>query len=385
VSEVTYFSASFTVQYDMGGGDDAIASCGFVWDTVPTLDTAKLVGRYKAATISTQCSVELLYAGKKYYVRAYAKTPLDLTFSDSVVVETLPVPVDMLGNYMLNTPLAWGLVVKHKDWIYYNNRSDGYKLYKIKVDLTEKQKISDVTEVASLSIIGSNIYLTGNAAGGFSKILRMRLDGSEQYFYRDNSYYCKTWGAAMILGSYIYPSNGNFRISSDGKEILPRKYFNHYINAFNNKLYFCELRVNDSDSLYTINESNLDGTQIKELYRGYNPYIYNGTYLGIYENAAYFRENKDFKKFDLSSPSIVQTLPIKLSVYNIANYSIFYANSEDGGKLYKCDLGGNLATKLCDDCAISISVIDDWLYYFIASDKKLYRIKQDGTSRQLVD
>ena len=149
-------------------------------------------------------------------------------------------------------------------------------------------------------------------------------------------------------------------------------------NIYNNKLYFLLAAVNNLDSLYTINVSNLDGTNRKELYRGYN--LFN---LGAYENSIYFVENHNLKKMDISSPSLIQSLPIKSNYYNIIQYSIYFSNNSDSYKLYKSDLGGLLISKICDDNAIIISVIDDWLYYY--TGKHLYRIKQDGTGRQLVD
>lgn len=374
VSDITYYSANFSLNYNLGGGDESNITMGFVWDTVAQVNLIKNSGIFKVQPLAEQFNVDMFDPDGKIYVRAYIKTPLDTVYTEPKMLDILPVPEGTLGNYMLNIPLAWGTVVKYKDWIYYNNWTDNNKLYRIKNDLTGKQKVNNTASgVISLSIIGSDIYFSSKG-----NIMKMKIDGTGLHELGAAS-----WKTSLTYGNYIYPSNGYFRVSLNGKEKIPRIGFLLWLNGFNNKLYFCKVRENDSDSLYTINSCNLNGTDVKEIYRGYNPYIFKGSDLGIYENSAYFIEKDWLKKIDLSASSIVQVLTIKPSYYNIVNHTIFFANSEDEDKLYKCDLGGNIVSKVTDDSVALISVIDDYLYYY--SGDNLYRIKQDGTGRQLID
>ncbi len=383
VHDVTYYSAQF--QLELNNGGDTNTYCGIYWDTIPALDTLTCLGKKVISFSDSEVECNLFDPDTRYYACILIRNALDSIYSNRIEFKTTKVPEDLLGNYMLNIPLAWGLVAKYNDWIYYNNFNEGYKLYRIKSDLSEKEKISNkITSAGSLNIIGSSIYLSGNTSSGYSDLIKMKIDGTNIDYYGDEFYY-RTWGAAIVCGNYIYPSNGYFRISLDAKEISPNIAFSNYLNIYNNKLYFCSVRLENSDSLYSINSCNLDGTEIKELYRGYNPYIYNRSYLGVYNDAVYFREKDEFKTFDLSTPDIVRILPIKPTYYNIVNYTIFFANSNDNNKLYKSDLAGNLVTKLSDDSVGVISVIDDWLYYYNNTDNMLYRIKQDGTGCQLVD
>jgi hypothetical protein len=383
VQDVTFYSAQFQVELNHGG--DANAYCCMYWDTIPELDTLTCLGKSIVPFSESKVNCDLFEPDTRYYAWVFIRNVLDSIYSNRTEFITESIPEDISGNYMLNLPLAWGLVAKYNDWVYYNNYNEGYKLYRIKSDLSQKEKISDkITSVSSLNIIGSSIYLSGNMSSGYSELIKMKYDGTNLKYYGDEFYY-KTWGAAIVYGNYIYPSNGYFRISLDSKEISPNIAFSNYLNIYNNKLYFCSFRLENSDSLYSINSCNLDGTGIEELYRGYNPYIFNRSYLGVYNNAVYFREKDVFKTFNLSTPNIVTILPIKPTYYNISGYTIFFANSQDSDRLYQSDLTGNLVTKLCDDSVGIISVIDDWLYYYNNSDNRLYRIKQDGTSRQLVD
>ena len=187
-----------------------------------------------------------------------------------------------------------------------------------------------------------------------------------------------------MYNNFIYPSNGFFRFSTDNKIFQKNQGFSDHLNIYNGKLYYSLYWVDNIDSLYSINSCNLDGTGVTELYRGYNHYVFHHLALGIYENMAFFIENNILKKIDLKYPKLVTILPVKASEYNIANYTIFYVNKSDN-KLYRCDLNGNLITKISDDTVDCISIIDDWVYYYNSSNIGLYRIKQDGTSKELVD
>ena len=322
VTDITYFSANFIVQSDLGGGNNTNTLCGFVWDTVPKLDTAKAVGQITNIGFSIKTNIDLFDDGKKFYVRAFIKTPIDIVYSESVQVTTLPLPNGIVGNYMLNSSLAYGLVCKSNDWIYYNNSSDNNFLYRIKNDLTGKQKIGNVEGVGSINILGSNIYCTGAEPKEFQTrhdhFITLKLDGSKlKNTIGKFNYYLYAWRTSMLYNNYIYPSNSYlFRFSTITKDSIPRLGFTNGFNVFNNKLYFSLLRKNDSDSLYTINQSNLDGSDIKEIHRGYNPYIFKSNDLAIYKNYAYFRENDIFKKIDLDFPNIVKTISISTSSYN---------------------------------------------------------------------
>lgn len=396
VSDVTYYSANFSLNYNLGGGDESNTTMGFVWDTVAQVNLIKNSGIFKVQPLAEQFNVDMFDPDGKIYVRAYIKTPLDTVYSESRMLDILPIPEGTLGNYMLNIPLAYGCVAKYKDWIYYisfKDTSDRYtnaKLYRVKEDLIARERLSNAHMVSSLNIIGSYIYCTGVETSSASqhRIMRIKLDGSKLAKYGEGfyNYNYSSWGPILVSGNYIYPSysSGLFRFSADEKTSESSIGLTQSVNYCNNKLYFTLNKINNIDSLYTIIESNLDGSERKELYRGYHDLYFAGNGdLGIYKNSAYFIEKGIFKKFDLSSPDIVEILPISTYNYNIINDAIYFSNRDDAGKLYKCDLNGNLITKVTDDIVSSISVIDDYLYYY--SGINLFRIKENGTGHQLID
>lgn len=380
VSDITYCSANFSTQYTLGGGNNKNTVFGFVWDTISRLDPAKFIGKSIFTNPQNQYSIDLFDAGVKYYVRAFVRTPIDTVYGESVIFESLPLPADILGNYMLNIPLAFGFIAKSKDWIYYVNKNDNYRLYRIRNDLSNKEKLSDKNKIFSINVIGSNLYFAPERASHVSYINTSKIDGTgdQNILAPDN---VLSYEPFQVQGSTIYYSdNFNFRINLNGTYKLQLDAPNPlYLNIYENKLYFILPAVDNVDSVHSINECSLDGKNRKEIYRGY--YL---SKLGIYENAAYFIEKGVLKKIDLLGQSPMQVLPINTSFYNIINYTIYFSNISDSYKLYKSDLGGLVINKVNDDKPGIISIIDDWLYYY-NPDEHLYRLKQDGSVRQLVD
>jgi hypothetical protein len=67
---------------------------------------------------------------------------------------------------------------------------------------------------------------------------------------------------------------------------------------------------------------------------------------------------------------------------NSGNYAkegewLYYSNGFDEDKLYKCKLDGSSQTKLSDNYADGINVIDGWIFYNY--NGKVYKMKTDGT------
>ena len=60
----------------------------------------------------------------------------------------------------------------YEDWIYYSNQSDGYKLYKIKTDGTNRTKLNDRLSTY-INIVDGWIYYISNAT-----VYKMKLDGA---------------------------------------------------------------------------------------------------------------------------------------------------------------------------------------------------------------
>ncbi|MCY6356691.1 DUF5050 domain-containing protein [Clostridium sp. ZS2-4] len=63
--------------------------------------------------------------------------------------------------------------------------------------------------------------------------------------------------------------------------------------------------------------------------------------------------------------------------------NMYFSNYDKKGKLYKMDKKTKKLTKLCDDIASYINVLNEYIYYSNISDgEKIYKIKIDGSNRE---
>jgi RNA polymerase sigma factor (sigma-70 family) len=108
------------------------------------------------------------------------------------------------------------------EWIYYINADDNNRLYKIHVDGSGRQRLSDMTDVLTLNIAGDYVYFT--MLGG-RWIYKIHINGGEEELVLFNP-----GGASLrlnIAGDLIYFNAGVndyepylFRIKDDGWEVL---------------------------------------------------------------------------------------------------------------------------------------------------------------------
>lgn len=69
----------------------------------------------------------------------------------------------------------------HNSWIYYSNKADGYKLYKVKLDGTGRTKLTDKDEVSAITIVGDWVFFTRGLSvmSMDPSVYMMKQDGSE--------------------------------------------------------------------------------------------------------------------------------------------------------------------------------------------------------------
>ncbi|RCX16083.1 uncharacterized protein DUF5050 [Anaerobacterium chartisolvens] len=67
-----------------------------------------------------------------------------------------------------------------------------------------------------------------------------------------------------------------------------------------------------------------------------------------------------------------------------ANNTLYYQDFTDGSKLYSMDMNGGNRKKLCDDYVVNLIADGEYIYYQNLNDQKQYRIRTDGTKRELL-
>lgn len=86
-----------------------------------------------------------------------------------------------------------------KDWIYYSNGSDGSKLYKIKMDGTNRTKLNDQMTY-EINIIDSYIYYSTRDSKNIGSFFKIKTDGSDKQALSSNSLASQL----KVIGEWIY-------------------------------------------------------------------------------------------------------------------------------------------------------------------------------------
>lgn len=257
-------------------------------------------------------------------------------------------------------------------YIYYCNVSDAGKIYRIKKDGSDKQKINDD---ASTNIIVANgcVYYRNHSDGG--KIYRIDIDGNNRMKLNDDNS-CDI----NVYNDWLYYINCDdvhkiYCVKIDGTD---RKKISDDSNTF-------YLTVLDGSAYYysygsanKIYRMRTDGKDKQTLYNGYvsyinvaNGYIYYEADTNIYR----------IKTDGTDKRTISDDFPAKMNIYG--EY-IYYLNVGDNNKLYRMKIDGTEKRKLSDDTGIeSIDVAAGKIYYLIHDKyftvRTLKYMQTDGT------
>jgi hypothetical protein len=271
------------------------------------------------------------------------------------------------------------------NWIYYINRSDGNKLYKIKTDGTLKIKLAD-EKCSETFISGDWVYYYNETA-----IYKIRTDGTHKTKIINNN------GTFInIEDDWIYYANEKdnlkiYKVKTDGTnstKVNDDTSIN--IKVKDSWIYYS----NDSDNgcLYKIKTDGSSKTKLNNDFRSLGIQVVNDwIYYSPLSMQNIGAVNDIYKLFKIKTDGTNRTKISNdecLSACISGDWiyyskSVTFQNNISGSNLYKIKTDGSNNTKLCDygPGNGSIYVIGDWIFYAMKYDgNKLYRIKTDGSN-----
>ncbi len=271
-----------------------------------------------------------------------------------------------------------GKISKKNDWIYFADDIDG-NLYKIKSDGTAKTKLCD-DKPAYINVVGNYIYYQNTTD---NRIYKISTSGNERTVITSDSVQ-----EVSVLGDWIFYINSSdnnylYKVKTDGtdKTVLVRSYSSH-ININGNWIYYIDCKDN-----YTIYKISMDGTNDAKLYLNT---VYS---LIVYKDKIYCDNRASV--LDLDGNYITDI--IKFGIYdnfNIMDDRLYYTTRAytDEAQLYTIKLDGTDNRLLTNDKLedrymgggnLQILINDGWIYYQNYTDKLTYRIKSDGSGREM--
>lgn len=276
-----------------------------------------------------------------------------------------------------------GLVAQSGDWIYYQHTNDGFKLYKMRADGSEKTKLNDNISYC-INVVEDWIYYINNSDIDAPQcIYKMRTDGSENTKLNDSMS-----EDINVIGDWIYYKkycgNGDWKLHKlavDGSQEI--MLYDRAISDFcvtNDWIYFTDYEDGWDYSLCKI---RTDGSGKTKLINR-NAYDINIEGDWIYYTIGGL-EDKVIRKIRTDGKDETKVNRDGSFYMNVIGGWIYYSNWNDGNKLYKIRTDGSQNTKLTDDECVNIHIIDEWIYYTIDfGNGELYRIRKEGTDRQII-
>jgi len=270
-----------------------------------------------------------------------------------------------------------GSVVSDGQYIYYLNSSDGYKLYKHKLDGSSKSKVSD-SICSSLNIVGDWIYYS--VSMGDTGIYKMKKDGSGKtrivnsqimgiavvndwiyYLEREaseseinNLYKIKTDGTSKTKINF---GTGNSLVCIDLQDVVVIEDW-VYLPLYN--------KVEHNSQLCRV---KTDGSTVQKVLSS-SPRFFSIEDGWIYYADEAYRKLKK-TKVDGSSEVVLYTIPdLGYSLYsiNVSNGYVYFTNyteSQPTDKLgiYKMKTDGSELVQLLSGSARFLNIVSDWIYF----------------------
>lgn len=228
------------------------------------------------------------------------------------------------------------------DWIYYENVSDSDdyiynnktvqtgKLYKIKTDGTGRQLVCDDNNQyflpAVISVVDGWIYFPDRKDN--ERLYRIRINDNRVEKLNDN-FSCNI----NVVGNYIYYGNMDdgdklYRLDINTKESTKMvDVDSRSINATENGMYYVDIT-----NKQTISRLEYNNSSVKLASYAY-PINVNGNYI-------YYCSNSQLWKVNVNKGTPIKVLDVHTSFINIIDNWIYYINDGDG-KLYKVDVNGS--------------------------------------------
>ncbi len=240
------------------------------------------------------------------------------------------------GVKVISSDAAWFINVIG-DWIYYSNRDDNNRIYKIKTDGSGRATLTDGGSWFIMVVENWIYYISEDDNYQLAKI---DLNGENKTIISEDS----AW-FINIADDWIYYINRNdqdkiYRIKADGSErTAVSSYAACCISIYNGRIYHSNEQ--DGSKLYSI---KLDGSEE----------------TALTDHPAWF--------------------------INVADGWVYYVNEEDDFTLNKVKSDGTGRVKLTNDSARYVVIIDGWVVFLdYAEEDSTFKVRLDGTGQSYVE
>lgn len=303
-----------------------------------------------------------------------------LTESGIMIDYVLPVrrvkSVNEYGNSAGNINNG-GYAAVQEDWIYYSNRKEMGFMYKIRVDGADREQIGNDT-CSYINVIDEWVYYRNESEK--NHLYKIRINGTGRTRLNGDGS-----SNIIVIGDWIFYKNNSdhnsiYRIRTDGTNEMKLYGISdcHYFTVTGDSVYFT---ATDNRALFKAHTDGSDITCVHNNCSGVNiigDWMY---YLSQNESA------HQINKCRTDGTGEMRITSDDCQCLNAAGDWIYYRNQSDreSSCLYKIRTNGAGKTKLNNDATFDINLAGNWIYYKNRDDdNRLYRVRTNGTERQIV-
>lgn len=290
--------------------------------------------------------------------------------------------VNYRGNTIGNTN-NFGLAALQGDWIYYI--ANNYQIFKIRTDGTENTLVCG-DYALWLNVVGEWIYYHGLAVNGLYKI---RTNGKDWSLVTEDQA-----GYINVVGDWVYYSNGSdegklYKVHIDGGDSIKlNNDESEFVSVVGNDIYYVSVETENNE--WVICKTDVNGGEREIIYNESVDYITIDNEWLYYINADGESEPNIYRmSLDGVGKNPERINDDESYSLNVSGGWVYYANDDDGGKIYRIRTDGTEKMKLNDDESIDINLVGNWVYYRNLSETDpetnnalIYRMRPDGSARQ---
>ncbi|MDD6203807.1 MAG: DUF5050 domain-containing protein [Firmicutes bacterium] len=298
------------------------------------------------------------YANSLETVRVHTLDPRILFDGAEAVLDPdkpayVPYSVNAGGN------AGYGLAARENGYIYYLNPKDGNRVYRMKNDGTEQEKVT-ADRAKFLTVCEGWLYYSSPGAGLY--FYRCRIDGTDRTLIYKTSMsnftivgdtiYLETVTSSQRLHAIKTDGTGYVRIS-DQKVMSPFYY--------KGLLYTCAVRK-DMQVYTTAPDAEAEGgysyNALSDM-RAANLIVADG-----YIYFANYRDSNKLYRANLDGSDPVMLADITVSNINYYNGYLYFANVQEYSKIYSCRVdGSDMAQMLDRSYCNDLCIAGDWMFY----------------------
>jgi len=279
----------------------------------------------------------------------------------------------------------------YNNLVYFINETDDNKIYKMNLDGSKCMKVADYW-VNNLYVNDGWIYFSCSMEG----LCKIRIDGSEFAKITEdepNNFVVSDGWIYYVANNHMSYTNCLYKMSTDGsskQKLCDEQAADLFLEGDN--IYFVEIIV-DMNDLKNV-DSNLNSNNSKIFLMktdGSNKYEFknhsNGG-INFKDDWVYFGNGDGIYKTQLNNgkEDTVKLSDMKPDLIELSKDSVFFTtrNGKMKNDLYRMDLDGNNAKKICrDDLILELDFVGDWIFYHTLQPDRMKVMKSDGSLMQL--